>query len=331
VKSTGIHTYLGGMQLGVARVFDDQGSVETWLPGIRARKRVGLTHRRIEDAPVVDLVYANPPCTRFSMTGTDMFVAEDRSSLSRFECLQECVHYALACKASMFWWETGPLAYTKGISLATEVAQVFGARTMWVLRIDANDFGVPQKRVRTHFLYFKDRVGPPPLQATPKLAHLDQSKYLRSWLENANCEPSPPAGYGPEYLKSFGTYTVENFVAVQNSLLRQRKAWTPKLIPIDAEYSPAVIARAMGFPDRWLTVSENAALMGLPFWDCDDKWEESVRLMSKGVCVGVAEGVARAALNAVSLPNARLHGQGLLIHRLGQLGHPPSTELVVNA
>lgn len=331
MKSTGIHTYLGGMQLGVARVFDDQGSVETWVPGIRARKRVGLTHRKIEDAPVVDLVYSNPPCTRFSMTGTDMFGAEDRSSLSKFDCLVECVNYALTCKASMFWWETGPLAYTKGVGLAIEVAQVFNARTMWVLRLDANDFGVPQKRVRTHFVYFKDVVGPPPIQAVPKLAHLDKTKYLRSWLENANCEPSPPAGYGPDHWKTFGTYSIEDFVTIQNSLLRQRKAWTPKLIRDDAEYTPAVIARAMGFADRWLTVSENAALMGLPFWNCDDKWEEAVRLMSKGVCVGVAEGVARAALKAVNEPKAGSHVRGLLIHRLGQVGHLPMTELVVSA
>jgi site-specific DNA-cytosine methylase len=320
MRSIGIHTYLGGMQLGVARVFNDLGSAESWKPGINARKRVGMSHRDISDAVTADVVYANPPCTRFSTSSTDMFGQSDRTSLSRFECLEECLDFALRCKADVFWWETGPLAFTQGAQLSREVADRFNAATQWTLRLNANDFGVPQMRTRTHFVYFKSEVGAPRFVAQPKIASLNPNRYLRDWLaQTVGDDRSRPAGPDYEYMRvNFGTHNIVDFVTVE-STLKGRKAWATKLVQDDAETSPAILGRAMGFKERWLTLHESAALMGLPFWDVHDRWHPALSLMSKGVCTNVAEGVARQIRIALDQPRVQ-PPLNRSIYTLGRVG-----------
>lgn len=167
----GIHIYAGGFAVGLDRLPEMEfiGSYETYLQPMPLRQLLNIP--RLSKALKADVVIANPPCSRFSHMMVGAYSDEDRSCLSNFKELEETVKFTMEADAKVLWWETGPLAATKGEDLIAEVSNTLAdfwktSVTTVIVSLDLLHTGLPQRRPRTHILHFRGTLPPPPVEET---------------------------------------------------------------------------------------------------------------------------------------------------------------------
>lgn len=297
MKALGIHTYMGGMQIGASRVFDVLGSAESWKDALNMRAFLGLETRGVKDFSNVDVVFANPPCSRFSISVLIKFTDEQRSNVGEFDCLGEVLDFAKGCNARTMWWETGPHAFTKGAGIINGLHAAFGAHTTWVLKINTKHIGIPQDRPRVHVIHFKDPVG------SPDRINIVDPQCVRQWLAARCSSPGTPAGPDEVELAKWGCKTTEEYCYVQQSVMTF-SAFEPKIIDKKRSIARAILSRPQSIDNRWLTLEESAELMGYPQraaqFELD--WWRMLRLMSKGVSANMSEFVASKIRMAMEAP-----------------------------
>jgi hypothetical protein len=263
--AVGVHTFFIGFQRGMESVLGKDnvlGSMEGWEPGIEARAACGAGHIPINQLPnaKVDLVFSNPPCSRYSSMSTGCFTGEDKSKLVNFCELGTAVDVAMQLNARALWWETGPLLWSKGMDMVQDVhaalERAWGEpSTTVVVKMDLRHFGVPQRRPRCHILHARGLWEPP--QPSDGKWPLDID--LRTWLD-------PRV---PHRTRTFHPLDAE---AARKTVIKRRLTGTfassiPTMIKAGSMHAPAVISSrefAWEDTDAWWTVEEYAALMCYP-------------------------------------------------------------------
>lgn len=173
MRALGIHTYLGGFELGLRRTdLEVLGSVEGWHPAIEGREIAGLPPP-VGPQPA-DLVFANPPCSRFSCTACATYSDEAKQELDKFFELLEVIDVFQMSGARILWWETGPNMWNRGDEMARAVHDRIGAARTLVVKYDPRWGGFPQRRPRTHVLHLLDDLLPgDPLARAPAMGTAD--------------------------------------------------------------------------------------------------------------------------------------------------------------
>lgn len=301
----GAHTFFVGFQRGMEQTLGKGrvlGSVEGWVPGIEAREACGAGHipfsrGKREEA---QLVFSNPPCSRYSAMSTGAFTEADKSNIVNFCELTQATEVAAAVGAKALWWETGPLLWGKGEGMVESAHAAMERHwgvpsTTVVLRLDLRYAGVPQRRPRCHVLHARGSLEPP----DPPDGGLEPGLKVQEWvharaptrLRYAYSPPSP-ARRTATMLQYFGTF----------------ESGKPSIVKHDAPYAPAVISArqfAWDEPDIWWSLEEYAALMCYPQEDaiavCDKYGPRHAKVMlAKSVSPSAArwawENVWRATL-----------------------------------
>jgi len=307
LTALGMHTYFGGMQLGAERAGAKiLGSIETWAPAIRARKAAGCHYCSVQEARArrgqVDVMFANPPCSRFSSSAGSTYTSKEgsRSDLKNFGELAEVFGAAIDSDARVLWWETGPLLWRKGLEMAASVQAALEAvweepATTVVMKYDPRWSGVPQRRPRCHVMHFRGELLPPESVPPSKwpikegLWEWVEGQLERPWQEgkpiihqewDGKQDPAVFAAWWRDLESKYGGF-------VQSS---------PCTFWDDDPYSMAVLsgrAACWGDQARWVTVEEWAAIMRMP-----QQWARAVAdemnpgialaMLSKGVCPDAA-------------------------------------------
>lgn len=312
MKAVGVHTFFVGFQRGMEKVLGESsvlGSVEGWDRGIRARAACGAGHVPFAEAASlgrVDLVFSNPPCSRYSSMSTGAYSSSDKGQLVNFCELGDAVDVALTLKARALWWETGPLLWGKGMDMVRDVHQKLeGAwgepATTVVVKTDLRSFGVPQRRPRCHVLHAKGSWEPPDPER-PQLLSGSVLEWVRARtppvLSRFILDPPGPARRECAEMRILGTF----------------ESSKPSMVRSTAPYAPAVISArqfAWDVPDRWWSLEEYAALMCYPMDDAcaasDDAGPRAAKtLLAKSVSPAAAEGVWRDYFE----PTLRTPGSG---------------------
>lgn len=312
MRALGVHTFFVGFQRGMEQALGKDnvyGSVEGWDRGIRARQVCGAGHIPMDGiaglAP--DLVFSNPPCSRYSSMSTGHFDSDDKSKLVNFCELGTAVDVALQLGARALWWETGPLLWSKGMDMVQDVHRAmesaWGDVTTVVVKMDLRYFGVPQRRPRCHVLHARGLWEPPDEEPSKRWPPTES---LRAWLE-------PRV---PHRTRKFRDVNRDEF---RREILFRRlfgnfASSQPTMIRADAVHAPTVLSsREFAWQDseEWWTVEEYAALMCYPVDEtCAVADElgprEAKTLLSKSVSPSAALGVWQSVFE----PTLRTPGPG---------------------
>jgi hypothetical protein len=259
----GVHTFFVGFQRGMEQALGKEsvlGSMEGWPPAIAARRSCGAGHLSIGEIPSghVDLVFSNPPCSRYSSIATGHFSAEQKSRLVDFCELGIAVDVAMQTGARALWWETGPLLWSKGREMVSGVhaalEQAWGEpSTTVVVKMDLRRYGVPQRRPRCHILHARGLWEPPNVD-DPRWP-IEQD--LRAWVDQRV----------PHRLRHFKHAGSARQTVIKHRLIGDFASGIPSMLKIGARHAPAIIsAREFAWEDddSWWTVEEYAALMCYP-------------------------------------------------------------------
>lgn len=309
MRALGVHTFFVGFQRGIEEQPDLEclGSVEGWYPGVRARalcKPPASTLAFDEKLPEAELVFSNPPCSRFSTLSTSTFSEEAKTQLGKFCELEASAVLAAKQGARAFWWETGPLCWTRGDSMVEAVHEMLKARwgecTTVTALVDARYCGLPQRRPRTHVIHVAGHREPPEPPPPEKLPAGGLLEFLRS----KGVEPTKPETLTFEYpLSPWGA---------RKRLIREREignfaSMAPVAFAPDAPYALTVLSGRRfswadepgGLLDRDWSLEEYAVVAGYSVEDAkaalegEGKVATAVRLMSKSVSRNVAGWVWR--------------------------------------
>lgn len=295
LTAIGAHTFFVGFQRGVERVARVLGSAESWQRGIRARAACGAGHLTFREASRLraDLVFSNPPCSRYSSMSTGHFTDDQRSRLVDFCELGEAHALALEVGARALWWETGPLLWSKGRAMVEDVHRAversWGPSTTVVLRLDLRYAGVPQRRPRCHVLHVRGLLEPP----APPPGGLPEGLRVREWVrERAPVRTGYIRGRGPARLEAMVDQACGTFASSRPSIVRWDSPWAPAVLS----------ARQFAWdePDEWWSTEEYAALMCYPQEDvapvlAEAGPREAKTLLSKSVSPSAAEWAWRSA------------------------------------
>jgi site-specific DNA-cytosine methylase len=271
MRALGIHTYFGGMQLGMRKAgFEDLGSIETWKPAIGPRTEyLGLKtltmSQGLSGDIEADMVYANPPCSRYSSMSASFFTDDERGEADTFPDILEAVEIVRASGANMLWWETGPNLWSKGMKMVADVAGRLADIwdddvTSTVCKVDLRNCGVPQRRPRCHVMHFR---GNREVIRTPHLAEL-QPITIEEWLRGKVGTGEPiPVGPIPE---QYGVKTHDALITVMRET-SNFMATRPSIIPEERRWVGAVLSgRFLSWErrERWFSIQESAALQSYP-------------------------------------------------------------------
>lgn len=271
MKALGIHTYLGGMQLGMRKAgFEDLGSIETWKPAIGPRTEyLGLKTLTMSEGLSgdiqADFVYANPPCSRYSSMSASYFTADERGEAETFPDLLEAVEIVRASGASLLWWETGPNLWGQGMAMVDDIGRRLSeiwqdSVTSMICKIDLRNCGIPQRRPRCHVMHFRGNREPAPGPKFTPMLPIGIEEWLRG-----KCGASEPIPVGP-LPAEFGVSTHDAMITV----MRETTAFMatrPSIIPEDRRWVGAVLSgRFLSWERRvrWFSIQESAALQSYP-------------------------------------------------------------------
>lgn len=244
----------------------------------------------MSSVPKAELVFANPPCSRYSNSAGQAFDYRDRDDLSKFIDLQEVAEVGHRAGARIVWWETGPLCWNLGRGMVEAMHKELNAVASCIVRIDTRYIGVPQRRPRCHIFHVLDEWWPsgatlPQKQWPPRMSAYE---WIYKRLDDQDMTEIIPRTAYPDAKACF-----------EADRLRLTSKFQQGAPMIYDERDPWVLAvlsgrcAAWAGQDRWMTVEDNAALMGVPLVTVREVAEkigprESLTLMSKGVCADVA-------------------------------------------
>lgn len=261
MNSIGVHTYFGGFAHGMRTRTDMQFCVETWDLGIKGATISGLPLRlALPSNSKADIVFSNPPCSRFSYQSSGSFNASHRKGLSEFCELQQAVKIARACKAKVFWWETGPLAYGRhGASMLVSTQRALGAKFTIAVHYDLRYAGIPQRRPRAHVIHFM--TGTPRFSLPPCEPLLAVNEWLGKRLTRE--ELFRPHGLEDVFSKC---------VKTPMDAIRLTQRWgtfsstKPHVVWDTDRWTPSINARvfAWGTQNRYFDILELGELMSYP-------------------------------------------------------------------
>ena len=265
MNGVGIHTYAGGFVLGARKAgIEIAGSYETYKAPMRIAYAVGVQNLIGTVIPRVDLVIANPPCSRFSHMSVGTFTTEERR-LDAFPELNEVFQCGLAADAGAVWWESGPLATSIGKETLVDCHLFFerewGKVTTVVVSFDLLYAGWPQRRPRTHILHFK---GDLPVPGMPK-SRWNSEIMLKPWLKN-NAAPGEPL---TPYYTNLGGYLSDprSWVAYEHLRKGGFRSTLPILYTDESQSSMSMIgARYYGWyeENQWWSINDYMTVMGYP-------------------------------------------------------------------
>ena len=322
VKAVAVHTYLGGMQLGVAETCDVETSLESWEDAIEARLRASerLAASKMDFVPPwddlktwsgkADLVFANPPCARFSVTSARHYSAVKKTDLGEFCELQDVCGIAQSSGASMMWWETGPMLWTKGRDMVESIHRYmerwWGSCTTLLVKVDARTFGIPQKRSRVHAIHCEGRFVPTvnqladmwPIKLTAHEWVVDQM--TRRWKPQSKwLLPTNPSMLDTKPRDDWGDPIKYCQVQDLTCTFGQGK---PQQFSVKDPFLPVVLSGRLGCWSelkRWISIEEWSAFMTIPPTYARAVADEigslkTLQLLSKGVCSDVSKGVSES-------------------------------------
>lgn len=306
-KALGVHTFFVGFQRGIEEQPDLEclGSMEGWPPGVRARALCSPPAATLElgaEVPKARVVFSNPPCSRFSTLSAGTFDRAQKEQLSKFCELEASADRAVAAEAETFWWETGPLCWTRGDPMVEAVHQrlkeAWGSVTTVTALVDARYCGLPQRRPRTHVLHVRGTREPP---VPPPPVPLPEGGLWKFMLDQG--VPSDR----PELLTFDGTPWDARKRIVRERQIGNFASMAPVAFEPTAPYALTVLSgRSFAWsdpgPDRFWSLEEYAAAAGYRPDDAraalkgEGKVVTAVRLMSKSVSRTVAGWVWREIL-----------------------------------
>lgn len=322
----GMHTYMGGFMYGLQYIgFESLGSVETWGKPAALAEYLGVKQLQVDDIPSinkpVDLLVGNPPCSRFSAMTHNKFDNTARTVLDNFGDLKAILTLGKVVKASVVWWENGPIAFTGGRDLIKQAHDYLGAAYTLVLKFSMPLTGAPQQRTRTHVFH---------------VVHTDVDK---NGEEAESRLTIPMSSYAPGPVYDWVTcgipesrlqpYSCEQYFPLDNPKATIDAAWgerekmgflstKPILINEHQRYVPSVIAyRHMAWEEhnRWFSIPEYANIMTYP---PDVNWTMKFHLQGFEVMRFMAKSVAPAVSAWLAL---RFMPQ--LLNRVGSVNSQP--------
>lgn len=291
MRAIGVHTYFGGFHIGLATRGEVITSGETWEPGIKGRRLLGLDTTPLDKlrpaGPRLDLVFGNPPCSRYSTMATQLYSDEQKASVDLFDELGDLVNLTLAGGASALWWETGPVLWSKGGDMVRAIHQTlrqeWGRVTTAVVRYDLRYGGLPQRRPRVHLLHLRGRYVPPaapPPRWPPEGSVYDWVRAQGAWSGPGEVFLPPGAKHYPPgageglagkpvddvmaYVRWFWDYS--KYMANRHRSVGVRELYTVTVVPF--RYF------AWEEENRWWGTDEYAAIMGYPLGPVAEAAEE---------------------------------------------------------
>lgn len=295
IKAIGVHTYFGGFTKGYMRnqEINTLGSFENWQPAVTWAPKIGVKVLSGGAAPRADMVFGNPPCSRFSHMTYSKFSAEQREDLSTFPDLEDVLYTAKYAGAELLHIENGPLMFTAGDELLTQFNNILGWPEIYflVLKIDTMHSGLPQKRPRTHV--FVGQRPFPEVDLSPVALPTNLRVFFQHWNSKYNYEPvysstvASPVSYAEQ----------EQYKAV---FLSTR----PKVVSeLDRTAHSVVSSRHFAWleQNRWWSVDEYAALQG---YDADtfDYGAPPVPLAMALISKSVSPSISEYLSHRVTLP-----------------------------
>lgn len=314
MKAVAVHTYMGGMQLGVAKAADVLTSLESWGDAMEARELAALSYDNVprydsltEWRGSADFVFANPPCSRFSVSAARSYSVVKKADLGEFCELQDVCGVTQHAGARMMWWETGPMLWTKGRDMVHSIheymAHWWGSCTTLVVKVDARSFGIPQKRTRVHAIHCAgDFV--PIISPRDLMWPIEDSafKWLVKQMRNRWGYTFSPSDPHKELLAARPNDCWGDpmkYCRVQDLVCTFGQG-KPQIFSLNDPYLPVVLSGRLGCweeVNRWLSIEEWAAFMTIPpayarAMADEIKPLKTLQLLSKGVCSDVSQQVA---------------------------------------
>lgn len=315
----GVHCYAGGFILGCEKGgMTVVGSHETWPAAFEFREQLGIKLLPFKLEEKVDVVVANPPCSRFSSSSFNKFSCDDRSALSNFADLQYALDFGIKNATKVIWWENGPLAWGKNgveiIKTAHDYVEKYAACkvTTLVLKVDTYACGLTQSRPRTHVIHLLGDY----LVAGIPLPILPEYSTVHEFLEHAHAYDFPPT-------QVFGKpFVIDDPVSQFYSAKEYGNGgWSrrPQMSRMNAKASHSIWSRLLLWeePNRWLYINEAAALMGLPTEGVDyaklydGNVIKTMMVMGKGVATYASSFLAERLI-IPALNERRVDGGGIV-------------------
>jgi hypothetical protein len=280
LRVVGHHCYAGGFLLGLKRQGHEVlGTVETWKPGARMASWLGLPVNAPLTGRRAHVVVSNPPCSRFSVMSHASYTDAQRADVGAFCELGEVVPTLRQVGARVLWWETGPLAATRGLGVIRSTAEAVGARETAVVSYDCRYGGSPQRRPRTHVLHFLDDVDLPSVSYPGP--RWPPERTALSWLEAARAAstlredddlpvvPRRSEGQRKRGAPCPGLRPLSYVDWAKSGGIRFDSA-KPRVVGPEALYFPAVLGQGkpwlLDWDDgpEWATLGDMCAVMGYP-------------------------------------------------------------------
>lgn len=331
LTALGTNVYLPGMGLGAWRTgFADGGSRESYKLAIRGRRALGQADcQRCERA---DLVYGNPPCSRYSSQSASAYSPSARSDIETFKELLEVLDAARDVGARAVWWETGPLIWGEKYGGREMIADAHhaldalwqaehGGCTTLVVRTDGRITGIPQRRPRVHTIHAAGRI---PVEEIPLVAARPWSRATAPFAFDVIWARMQREGYddpGPLHSlasvpgRKTASMPPSEAVPLAKSICKFVAGW-PKFASVRDPWLPSLNRRPVGWKelDRWVGVGEWAAAMGYPqAWGrtLAEKLSigDAMTLMAKCVSPSTSEAVCREAVLPMLLKAGRRDGE----------------------
>lgn len=303
------HTYLGGFPIGIRDLADIQlvADFESWKLGAAGAMALGLPVVDFNYTGIkqVDMVVANPPCSRFSnFTQAGSFDSDDKAYLSKFCELEQVIDLSKRVKARTIWWETGPLCWNAGRALLRDIH--LNLRAHWgqchtaLVLYDTRYAGIPQRRPRCHIIHTAEASSAPPVIAPARWPiSLSVKQWVDLIIESVGAVLNLPCHEDGSGLSMKGESPMKYALLCQT--IGSYQSARPKITHPDDAYSHSVVSRPMVWDviDRWMDIGELAALQCYPINDYLDHARKlpsrgyAVALLSKSVSPSASEFLCR--------------------------------------
>ena len=318
LTAIGSYIFAGGFTIGVEESFKVLAHMEGGPYGVKTFKlnRPEIPVYQLptpwpwEQYKGVNFIYANPPCSPFSVAGRSIYYGKDNWRTDpRMACHDHCFELAYNLNPDAYCVESVPAAFTRGRELfdrRAEEAMSSGYAVTHLLE-DARYFGIPQKRKRYMFIAHKhelvmaNRNWQPPVPLLPFLNDLPEAGFFSPFKDPAKLElvKHTPQGRGTR-----GTWLELN----PDQDKWQRSATGVKGRPRFCEYRAAP-DRPMGAyignfvihptEHRFLGLEEVKAFCGFPHdWKFHDE-RKAFSEIARGVLPPVGAWVARSIAQAI--------------------------------
>lgn len=292
IKAMGIHVYLGGFALGVAKNPNVSvvGSIETWKPAVQWSPRLGMNV--LLGAQPVDYLFANPPCARFSAMSFSKFDNSMREDLDSFPEMLEVLDAAVESGAELVHVESGPMLFSQGDVILDEFASrlPFDPYVI-IIKIDATHAGLPQFRPRTHFFAAKRPF--PEMDFSPVQGPQNVGTFMQGWNASYNYEPVPVREHKDPVVYASMEQKTAVFLSTRSKIISREDKATPSVV----SSRPFVWLEE----NRWWTVDEFAAVQGYPAGDFDYA-EPGIPLATALISKSVSPSVASYLTERVVVP-----------------------------